>query len=310
MKNCIGIDIGYGYTKSYGPGGEGHIFPTMVHLTSSGKKFTEMKPVAANGQLYLVGEDAQREGNHIDTRTPEFVTSDPWMAVLGHALSLSAHDGSATLVLGVPPGMYSNTHSERIVEAIKAASICPNGRGKYDFRNDIHVIPQGVGIFLRHVQDHGADYEKTVVVIDIGYRTLDLTLFSEGKYVVETTESARYGVSFLLDGIIRAFDKRYQRRLFHKEAIELFRKGSLTRLGVRYELEEPEEVTGYLLKIVSSINGFIENLPLVPDLIIAGGGGIHLLRDRLEGLRHDVYMVRDPEMANAVGYWYFGACVS
>ncbi len=306
MRDCIGIDIGYGFTKTH-CFGKSHVFPTMVHLTSAGKKFTEMKPITANRNMYLVGKDAEREGNQIDTRTPDFVTSDPWMAVLGYALRLNEVIGFANIVLGVPPGMYSDEYADQISKAIRASSISPNGAARSYTFGSIHVIPQGVGIFLRYLQDHPGDAEKTVVVIDIGYRTIDMVLFSEGQFATETIKSNRDGVSYLFDGISAAFDKKYHQTLFYKETLQFLQEGSIRRLNKEYRLDEPEEVKGYVRKVVSSINSFIDGLPVAADLAIVGGGGIHVLKDRFEGLQHDLIIAPDPDMANAMGYWLYGA---
>ncbi len=306
-RDCIGIDIGYGFTKTYSDG-TSHVFPTMVHYTSLGKKFADVKPITANGNVFLVGKDAEREGNDIDTRTPEFVGSDPWMAVLGHALRFHNVIGPINIVLGVPASMHSDDYVRRITGAIMAASIFPNvTENAYRF-GSIDIIPQGVGIFLHHLDTHPEDAAKTVAVIDIGYRTIDMVLFSDGEFVTDTTKSARYGVSYLFDSLVAAFDKKYQKKLFYKEALQIFREGRIVRMKTTYTLDEPEEVKGYLRKVASSINSFMEELPVVPDLAIIGGGGIYLLQDKLEGLlEHDFDVAPKPDMANAMGYWSYGA---
>ncbi len=305
MKDCIGIDIGYGFTKTYSAG-KSHSFPTMVHLTTHEKQFTEMQPISANGRVYLVGKEAEREGSHVDTRTKGFIASDPWMAILGHALRLHSYDGRADLVLGIPPSMHSADYVDEIIAAIRNAAICPNGTGRAYSFGTIHVIPQGVGIFLRHVDDCPDDFYRTVVVIDVGYRTLDMTLFSEKKYVVGTSESARCGISYLLDDIIKAFDRKHHEVLHYSEALQMLKDGQVTRLGKTYWLEEDAAVKGYIEKVVSFINRCVDTLPIAPDLAIVGGGGIHVLAQRLEGLKHELIIVPTPEMANAHGYWCYG----
>ena len=85
MRDRIGVDIGFGYTKSTGAGG-GKRFPTAVSLMTAEATFSQLAPVLVNGKKYLVGEEAEREGGSLETRTSEFVGSDAWLAILGHAL--------------------------------------------------------------------------------------------------------------------------------------------------------------------------------------------------------------------------------
>ena len=70
---CIGIDIGYGFTKTCRSDNR-HIFPTAVAMMAKEATFSETSPVVVNGHRFLVGKEAEREGNTIDTRQSGFVT--------------------------------------------------------------------------------------------------------------------------------------------------------------------------------------------------------------------------------------------
>ena len=83
---CIGIDIGYGFTKTCRSEKDKQIFPTAVAMMAKEATFSETSPVVVNGHRFLVGKEAEREGNTIDTRQSGFVMSDAWLAVLGHCL--------------------------------------------------------------------------------------------------------------------------------------------------------------------------------------------------------------------------------
>jgi hypothetical protein len=110
--DCIGIDIGYGFTKTCRSEKDRQIFPTAVAMMTKEGAFEEVIPVVVNGRRYLVGKDAEREGGWYDTRRSSFVASDAWLAVLGHCLSLNNFP-NGDVVLGIPPGMYGRAITGR-----------------------------------------------------------------------------------------------------------------------------------------------------------------------------------------------------
>ncbi len=89
MSDCnIGVDIGYGFTKTYNSKGP-KVFPTSLTKAVPVATFSDLRAIVVNGEKFLVGEDAIREGKGlIDTRTTTFVKSNAWLAALGYALTL------------------------------------------------------------------------------------------------------------------------------------------------------------------------------------------------------------------------------
>ena len=79
MGPIVGIDIGYGYTKSaiYDSGKYSYdLFPTKVTRNVPKDLFTdEVLPIArVNGKTFLIGKRAELEGfKTISTRTPNFL---------------------------------------------------------------------------------------------------------------------------------------------------------------------------------------------------------------------------------------------
>ena len=56
MDSTLGIDIGYGLTKTYNSLGS-RSFPTVVTSMVPEETFGEVKPIQVNGEKFLVGED-------------------------------------------------------------------------------------------------------------------------------------------------------------------------------------------------------------------------------------------------------------
>ena len=69
------------------------------------------------------------------------------------------------------------------------------------------------------------------------------------------------------------------------------------------EMDVREEIDAYAKQVCSVMDQYLEKLPLRPDLAIIGGGGA-IVRD-LAG-RHNLFVVNEPAMANAIGYCYYG----
>ena len=305
QSDCIGIDIGYGFTKTCS-GAERQIFPTAITLMAGEPTFSDVKPVVVSGRRFLVGKEAEREGTTIDTRHSHFVTSDAWLAILGHALHLHG-SVRGDIVLGVPPGMYSRAYGQRIRDAVKRSDIRISDE-PYRFNGNVKIIPQGAGIFFRHVKDHPEDFKKNVTVIDIGHHTLDMTFFCNGKYVESATESQELGISLILDSTIKAFYREHRFSIGFKGALDILREGQITHLGMRYALDIRDEIARYIQRINSVLDRYLEKLPVTPDIGILGGGGALVLKD-MANFRHRLLLISEPAMANAVGYYHFGSSV-
>ncbi len=303
MADCIGIDIGYGFVKTHNAEG-GTRFPTAVSPMTTEATFSDLAPILVNGKKYLVGEEAEREGGSLETRTSDFVASDAWLAILGHALHENKYE-SGMIVLGVPPGLFRKEYVRRIMEAVKASKISVGDRAEYSFNGNIRIIPQGAGIFFKYLKYRPDDLKKNIVVIDIGHHTVDLTLFSHGKYVETATESREIGISGILDTIIKRFYREHQDAIGYKEALDILATGSTTYLCRQWSVDAEDEVSKYSQQINSLINRYLKRLSVKPDLGIIAGGGAEVIQRFIKS-DYRLLSVREPAMANAEGYWHYG----
>ncbi len=299
--DCIGIDIGYGFTKTC-RSDDKKMFPTAVTPMTKESTFTEMSPVVVNGRRYLVGEDAEREGNTFDTCQSGFVTSDSWLAVLAHCLKIN-NFVKGEIVMGVPPGLYSSKYCIGILEAIRASDMRINEK-IYRVSGNVRIIPQGAGIYFRHVEDHQEDGEKNVAVIDIGHNTMDMVFFAGGKYVESAYQSREIGVSIVLDSIMNAFYRQHRRPIGFRAALAILQGTQVAYLGDTCEIDVQEEIDAYAKRIRSVMDHYFEKLPAHPDMGIIGGGGA-VIKDLANG--RNLLVVNDPVMANAIGYCRYGS---
>lgn len=307
MEYILGIDIGYGFCKVF-DGKETRQFPTCISTKVPESTFSGLKPVFVNDQKFLIGEDAEREGaGVIKTTTSDFVMSNPWLAVLGHALSEIEAPATGTIILGIPPGMYTKKYINLVAEKMNAATIFTAKNGwEYPLKNyKTKVIPQGSGAFFYYISEHKEDLRKNIAVIDIGHRTLDTIFFSKGKYVEGVTESINIGVGTLLDIVKKEFYKKYQINLNYSSAVELLKNGKLVILHEEYTVDNfNAAVEPYVRQIETVINDFLEKLPTPADIGLATGGGVLALKNLLH-LKKKLTVNNNPEYANAIGYWHY-----
>lgn len=307
---CIGIDIGYGFTKVHSDY-KNDSFPTAVSAVSRDREFSYMTPINVNGNDFIVGEDAETYGRVMDTRTSSFVASDPWMAVLTYALN-SHSFRNGTIVLGLPPGMYSQQYGQAIRQAMKNAAVHINGMEmQYRINGNVKIIPQGAGIYFSHIKDNPEDAYKNVAVVDCGHETLDFALFSKNKYIESVTGSEQLGISVAIDEIRSEFYKRYHFQIKPMAARTALIKGNdeINHLNKSYPFDIKKCLAGYAMQVSAAIDRFIESLPVTPDVAIVGGGPAEIIKKHIATV-HNITAVADPMMANAVGYWYYGTRTS
>lgn len=312
MSKCLGLDIGYGFTKTY-DGGKTKIFTTAVTAIVPKPSFSDNFPVIVNNTKFLVGEEAEREGGGLlETRSSNFVMSDAWLAILGRSLSLNEFDPKdsnlrkSVLVLGIPPGLYSKAQVKKIIDTVRQASITDTLSGTtFELGTCIiKVIPQGSGIYFSYIDDNPEDLAKNIAVLDIGHHTLDMIYFSNGKYIETMTDSRPLGISIVLDNIMKAFYKRYGFIIQYPDARQLLAKDSLTFQRDIYQLEDIQDIIlPYAQQLTTIIDTFFEKRSI--DLGVAGGGGVLMLKGIIK-LKRKLDVIVQPEMANAIGYYNYG----
>jgi hypothetical protein len=315
-NNILGVDIGYGYTKSYfSKNGFNNqdffsfdLFPTAVSKFIPRTTFTaQRKVITVNGEDFIVGDTALREGiGLINTRRTDFVGSSAYCAVLAYALTktLKAPD---ILVLGLPPGQYNKEYSASLISYIHSVNVRTSDDGDIRFPKNIKFIPQGAGIYFSYVRSGNADdLNKKVAVIDVGYYTLDTLFFVKGKYVENFARSHQLGVSKIYEQVKKEFCSTYRTFIKNDETVErLLFDGKVNVAGKEYTLDTSSIVDSYNSEALSLIGNYIEELPDEADLVIAGGGGVRFLKNNSFG-KINIIPVNNPQHANARGYYAFG----
>ncbi len=306
-------DIGYRFTKScFGGSGlpgdfEKDMFPTAVSKYIPQSSFGEEAAVIkVNGVPFAVGETALREGKTINTRTKDFVGSDPYFAILGHALERCACP-ARILVLGLPPGQFTDDYTNELTEKLRATEIVNSKGNLILVPPQIKWAPQGGGIFLSHVRNGGhADFHRKVVILDLGYFTFDKLFFIDGKFVKGSGKSDPLGVFEMYESIKQKFYMDHKTFLKSDDSCDkLIAEGKVEIAGHEYRLDVKSVLSRYISQVVSSTEEYIQNLPQEADCVVGGGGGIALIKPN-GASKFNMSICSDSQLANAIGYYEYG----
>lgn len=307
--NCIGIDIGHGFTKSYN-GRNVVSFRTVVGRAISTGGFNDTPPIEVGNERYYVGDDVQGSDDYYESRRSDFFESDEWVSLLAQAIKLSEVPMEGlTIVLGMPATQYNKDKAGQVSAMLKGKHISTgNGNGMDLDKARIYVVPQGFGIFLKYINDRETGSQAKTdafAVADIGYHTVDMVTVEKGKYRNDKASSSPVGVSILLADIQREFSKKYLDFLPTSGAIQFLINPRQEWLGQFYEIDNLDDlIQRYCGKVTEVINGYFTGRSL--DVCIAGGGGVHVVRGRASSLTRKVAIVKDPADSNAVGFWLYG----
>lgn len=309
----IGIDIGYGYVKSYN-GTHGDIFPSAVAQAIS-TQYSQEEVIAVNGAKFFVGDTALRERVYLyDIRVRDFILSEPWTALLCSALHRRGVHGGV-LVLGIPPGHYTKEIAAEMTDKVHKTCFIVHGvngapKTIATSFDKVKVVPQGGGVFFDYMFDRRTIGNiANIAVIDIGHQTLDLVFFEGNRYVESAAVSYPMGVSVVLDRIRRQVSLEHKVNLQNTEAEKALRTGKLSIYGKEYDIRDllDRELEGFTGNVRSLITKHIEDLGARVETILVAGGGANLLKSSFQ--KYSYIVPAEPQFANARGYYKYAKII-
>lgn len=297
----IGIDVGYGHVKACS--GAGVIsFPSAV-AKSIPLQYGTGEILSINGDDFFVGEIALRERVYLlDIRNRNFILSNAWLALLSRALHQSGCKGG-NLVLGIPPGHYTKALAGKVEDAVKRVSYAvKNGHVtevSIEFQK-VKAIPQGAGVFFDYVST-SSQLESNILIVDLGYQTLDIVFFEKGKYIESAAVSYDSGVSELYERILKYLSSAHGIAGQVRDVERLLSGGRLA-CGVDISDFIEREKKGYLNAVMQMIDNARNDLGIRVEEIVVAGGGAEILR----GLLPKGYFIpENPQFSNARGYYKY-----
>ena len=308
-KEKIAIDIGYGQTKiKY----KDKIvkFPTAIALYSdTGIEYGDTNIYEFEGEKYLVGNESVLNETFA-TMNFEFIYKFAPL-IIYHILK-KFHLAGKPMPLQVNTGLalvdWTQENLQKFKERLSEFEV--NGE---KIQLTTNLVPQGVGIYMNYKNEgsktlnENLDFAKmNVVVIDIGYNTINLLHINKGKFQRQSSKSyPGLGVSSLIKPFRLYLENKFKTSFTDQEAMGYAIDEFMMWNGI--EQEEvinhiKDEKRKFVLRLFKSV--LQDELPLLgrAHMVLISGGGAYLLQN---AKLPPHYAVDDEpmEFANVKGYY-------
>jgi len=323
----LGVDVGFGYTKSY-DGDRSFIFKSIIGDATevqfqsgfSEGGALENLHVTMDGKDYYVGDLAEKQSNVRDFTLEQNTLVENNAKILA-LTSLIFFAGPTlreySLVTGLPIRFFKQYRSRYISMLEGRHKILLHNRDEVQEKmldiKKVRVLPQPFGaVFNLLMNNHGRIVDRDVArqkfgVIDIGFRTTDYTITDRLRYIERGSRTTDTGISKAFSLINR---KILEQSGINVELYRLFepvRQGRIRIRGKEFSLTELRDEV--MKQLAGAIIGDMEQL-WVEDwdlefILLTGGGAEDLapiLEKQLEGQTRVINTESDMRMINVVGY--------
>ncbi|RPF41993.1 plasmid segregation protein ParM [Thermodesulfitimonas autotrophica] len=322
-RRAVAADIGYGYTKAVSTSGKRACFPSVVApavedplagaLSNGPGHRVRVRYLNGEAEEKLVGEAALRSLAAVATlsrQKPEgmhdlLVLTAAYLVGVGGA---GAFPGQADLAVGLPLAYYrsqKNALAARL-KTLAAWVLVDGGEERYISFNRVLVLPQGAGAVAACPELLPG--EGLVGVVDVGQYTTDYLLLEvqDGRPVpvLDCCGGAEVGVHLVHRAVAAEFQAqtgaplpvemregavKARRITFNGRTVDLF-------AAVERALSDAAQaVSQRVIGAWGNRAGFVKT-------VILCGGGVLLLKERLEACLPGVVVPEEPVYANAVGF--------
>lgn len=335
-----GLDLGYGQIKILsGDEREKFISAVGTPISSFGRasavvsksELLNSLSLTWNGQTYYAGHNAivNTRNGRLTLRQNKTAHEHNIVKFLTSLALLTEEDqeyAEFDIITGLPVLEYKN-------EADNLKHVIMNG-GKpfvFDFHygpktvkktikiNQAVVVSQGEGAFYDFVLDKtGNIVEKRaalvsgkVMVVDIGYRTIDIVTMENGRYIETLSDQLNKGVNTMHQEVLRLIMERMQIKKELKDMDEIVRTGTLFHNTKEYDINKilDDVAAPYAEDIVDNLH-IISNdqLGSVNHVIMTGGGAEIVYPFVAKHLKDivEVSVMDKAEFCNASGYYKYG----
>lgn len=314
-SKCLGIDVGYGYTKVVRDSAEGAVrtvWPSVIGnfeastVEIEGMKSSASEYVEVENQKFLVGRAALKHSSRtFNAREKNWIASVAYRALMKYAIqNADSYSINLTVTSGLPVSYYKTDKGRLtniIREITKEAAITVTAK----------VIPQPLGSFFNllfdksgAVQDEGL-LNARVGVLDIGFYTADLITIDNLELVEKQIASFENGVAGILESIARDIENAYDFRPDLHKTEEAIRKGTIRVYGLDHDITEIARQR--LTELATEIEARTKTVWRTAadlDQVVLTGGGATLLRSNLDLYKHAI-VIEDAQFANALGYYKY-----
>jgi len=323
----LGVDIGFGYTKSY-DGDRSFIFksiigdPTEIQFQSGFSEggILENLHVTVDGKDYYIGDLAEKQSNVRDFTLDQNTLVENNAKILAlTSLALFPEPGPReyNVVTGLPIRFFKQYRSRYVSMLEGTHKILLHNRDEVQEKvleiKKVRVLPQPFGaVFNLLMNNHGRIVDRDVArqkfgVIDIGFRTTDYTITDRLRYIERGSRTTDTGISKAFSLISRKIVEQSGINVELYRLFEPVKKGRIRIRGKDFSLTELRDEV--MKQLATAIVSDMERLWVedwdVEFILLTGGGAEDLgpiLEKLLEGQTRLISTESDMRMANVVGY--------
>lgn len=274
----IGIDIGYSSCKvSFRD--KVAKFPTAISFaTDIGIQYGDENVYLFEGEKYYVGKEA---ADAEAFATSDFSFLQKFAPLLIYHILSKFEQTEITEPIVVKTGLAIVDWPKKDEFAERISEFEVNGQ---TIKVEPRLIPQGAGCALDWTYyNNDGEYPDRLTVIDIGYNTINLISFVNGKPVRKDMKSyPGHGVSSIIKPFTGYMENKFAVTFSEQEAIAIFVKGDF-----KYNGEMQTEVTDkivelkgqFVKKLFQSVLRNDRKIMSLSDVALIAGGGAYLLQD-------------------------------
>lgn len=275
--------------------------------------------VTYNGQIYYVGEKAEREAtnyrytflaNKVETidETIKLLTS------LG-CLKERGLDRVDLFVTGVPVEEYHMIKDKLQTEIVGTYDYEFCGQEYKSTIREVLVVPQGAGDYYDYIlTDEGTVVDEKVMaktlVINIGYRTTEIVTMNHGMFSRNESTTLYTATNSFHKELIRLLVKEYGIRKNLTQIDKIYRDGVVYIKGKEVDIMPLRDKA-----IEYHINSIIGEIPIwvnvddVHNILLSGGGSNGLKKFFVEEFGPIVTCLDNPVTGNSRGFNKYGRLV-
>jgi len=299
----IGIDIGYGDVKcAYEKDNEIKTFkfPTAVErVRGTGFNFAkeDENVLSFNGFKYRVGEDVLL--TPYDTRNVDFLIEFAPLFVYKamkkieeiEKIKLEKSNKVAT-GLSILNWHKNEEFSNSLEKFVVNDEV---------FTNEVFLFAQGQGVYIQNKDI--LNLKGLVVIVDIGFNTLDVITFKDEKPLKDLSFAVEFGTFLIIKELQKLIENEYKTTISEIEAKEIFNSGEVKLFGkirsFKNEISKLKEM--YSKELIMTLKNKNVELFRNADYVVMSGGGVYYL-DKNMFYDNVVFSENPYEYGNVKGY--------
>lgn len=292
----IATDIGFGSVKSLCNKSLSK-YPSAVSLVKRSIFEPSETLYNFNGLNYLVGQDAMRDAYG----TRDYIFLEKFAPLLLFKVINDAQL-DITQPLRVSTGLSLLNWDKREQFAASLQDFTVNNTR---FNNiELFVMPQGKGVLVDCMKQSPELRDELVMVVDIGYNTLDVIPFENGKPLANEAWANTFGVNTMVNELGKYIVSNFGMSLNEAKVNEAFQRGWIN-CGSRKDLsiiidEEKQKYVDSVFQVLKSKNSELYNSC---DSIIIAGGGAYAFENYTFEDKKVIFPRGEYEFSNVRGYY-------